>query len=82
VNESQTVTTPQDVILQKQAEKLRIFGELLTKCIALDLRRNPERRELMNDIRKQFISDASYLVRNTLPPDIMEAIRAKKGGLS
>ena len=63
--------------MQKQNEKLKSFGELLLKCRAMDLRRHPERSEIIAAFYSQAIRDASFFVRGTAPPDILEDARAK-----
>lgn len=76
VSEVNPITTPQDVLLQ--SKQLRTFGELLTKCLSIELIRHPENEQLLRTFQRQTLKDAALLIQGKLPEDIVELGRMKK----
>jgi hypothetical protein len=56
------------------SKQCREFSQLLIKCLALDLRRHPERTQTIHDFCNQAIRDSQYLVQGKMPDDIKEKI--------
>jgi hypothetical protein len=61
-----------------QAKLCREFSQLLMKCLAIDMRRNPKRTETIHDFCRAAIFDSQYLVQDKTPDDIIKMAREKK----